>query len=444
MSKTITNVTVENLFTRIKNKTAKIGIIGLGYVGLPLAVEIAKSEYNVVGFDVNQQKVDSLNNGHNYINDVNDEDLVKIVENNKFISTTDFSQIQQIDVVLVCVPTPIDAHQHPDISYIQSATKNIANYIHDEMLIVLESTTYPNTTKEVMLPILMEKGHKVGEDFFLAYSPERVDPGNENFKTKNIPKIVGGITEDCTMLTSMFYKSVLNSNIHEVSSPAVAEMAKILENTFRNINIGLANEMAIICNKMGIDVWEVINAAATKPFGFMPFYPGPGLGGHCIPIDPFYLSWKVKEYKYHVRLIETSSEINNYMPEFVVERSMKILNEVKKPLNGSNVLLVGAAYKKDIDDIRESPIFEIIKYFEGHGANVFFNDPYISEFNFNGKKYVSFPLNKENLSKMDLSIIVTNHTSLDYKLIAEHSKIIFDTRNAMGNYSGIKGQYYKL
>ncbi len=320
----------KDLITKLENKTAKLGVVGLGYVGLPLAVEKAKAGFEVIGFDVQDKKVESVNEGKNYIGDIVDNELADLVKEGKLKATTDFSFVSEVDAVAICVPTPLDLYKQPDISYVVSSTKSIAKYLHKGMLVVLESTTYPGTTEEVLKPILEETGFKCGEDFFLGFSPERVDPGNKQFKTKNTPKVVGGCTEDCTEVAAMLYRSVLEGEVYVVSSPAVAEMEKILENTFRNINIGLANEMAILCKKMNIDVFEVIDAAKTKPYGFMAFYPGPGLGGHCIPLDPFYLEWKAKEYDFHTRLIEVSGEINDRMPEFVVENAMKLLNEDKK------------------------------------------------------------------------------------------------------------------
>ncbi|SFF94013.1 nucleotide sugar dehydrogenase, partial [Clostridium homopropionicum] len=317
----------DELLSKLKNRTAKLGVVGLGYVGLPLAVEKARAGYTVIGFDVQEKKVNLVNEGHNYIGDILDEDLENLVKEGKIKATTNFSFVKDVDAVAIAVPTPLDKFKQPDVSYVVNSTKDIAKYIHRGMLVVLESTTYPGTTEEIVKPILEESGLKCGVDFFLAFSPERVDPGNKEFKTKNTPKVVGGITEECTEVAAALYSSVLEGEIHKVSSPAVAEMEKILENTFRHINIGLANEMAILCKKMGIDIWEVIDAAKTKPYGFMAFYPGPGLGGHCIPLDPFYLTYKAREFDYHTRLIETAGEINDFMPEFVVDNTMKLLNE---------------------------------------------------------------------------------------------------------------------
>ena len=330
-------ILANKLIRKFNEKTAVIGVVGLGYVGLPLAVENAKSGFNVVGFDVAKGKVNDINRGVNYIGDVKDEDLSKVVNEKRLIATTDYSYISKVDAVVLCVPTPLDIHKQADISYVESATVEISKYLQKGMLVVLESTTYPGTTEEILKPILEKSGLKCGEDFFLAYSPERVDPGNKQYHTSNTPKVVGGMTRNCTMVASTMYSNVLEAEIHEVSSPAVAEMEKILENTFRNINIGLVNEMAILCNKMGIDIWEVIDAAATKPYGFMPFYPGPGLGGNCIPIDPWYLTWKAREFNYHTKLIESAGEINNVMPEYVINRCMQLLNQKGKAINGSTV-----------------------------------------------------------------------------------------------------------
>lgn len=433
----------DELILKLKNKTAKLGVVGLGYVGLPLAVEKAKAGYEVTGFDVQEKKVDSVNNGINYIGDIVDADLKNLVNTGKLKATTDFSFVKDVDTVCIAVPTPLDLYKQPDLSYVISSTKSVAKYIHKGMLVVLESTTYPGTTEEVCKPILEESGLKCGEDFFLAFSPERVDPGNKMYKTKNTPKVVGGCTKECTEVAAMLYRSVLKGEVYEVSSPAVAEMEKILENTFRNINIALANEMAILCNRMGIDVWEVVDAAKTKPYGFMPFYPGPGLGGHCIPLDPFYLEWKAKEYDYHTKLIETSGIINDYMPEYVVEQTMKLLNTQKKALNGSKVLLLGVAYKKDIDDLRESPALKVIDNLVKNDADIIYNDPFIPEFKHNNVKYVSQDLDKA-VKSADIVIITTDHSSYDYEKIASEAKIIYDTRNAMKDVKNNKEKVHKL
>ncbi|WP_026581064.1 nucleotide sugar dehydrogenase [Bacillus sp. J33] len=424
----------QQLLDKISGREATIGVVGLGYVGLPLAVEKAKAGYKVIGFDVQQKRADMVNDGVNYIGDVVDEELKEITQNKQLIATTDYSLIQEVDAVAICVPTPLDTYQQPDTSYVESSGREIAKYMHKGMLIVLESTTYPGTTEEVLKPILEESGLKCGEDFFLAYSPERVDPGNKHFNTKNTPKVVGGITPACTVIASELYKSVLEGDVHQVSSPAVAEMEKILENTFRHINIALANEMAVLCNKMGIDVWEVIDAAATKPYGFMPFYPGPGLGGHCIPIDPFYLTWKAREYNYHTRLIELAGEINNAMPEFVVNKLMFALNKEGLALRGSKIAVLGVAYKKDIDDVRESPVLPIVEMLRNEGADLMICDPHVTSFRSCGTVIETVPLTKEVLEAADLVLITTDHTAFDYELISQSNKVVFDTRNALKNF----------
>lgn len=436
------NQTAQQLLKKIEEKTAVIGVVGLGYVGLPLAVEKAKAGYKVIGFDIQQKRVDMVNKGQNYIGDVVDKELQRLVEDGRIFATTDYSKISEVDAVAICVPTPLDKYKQPDISYVVNSTKEIAKNLHKGMLVVLESTTYPGTTEEVVKPILEESGLKCGEDFFLAFSPERVDPGNKVYNTKNTPKVVGGVTEVCTKIAARLYGNVLEGEVFEVSSPRVAEMEKILENTFRNINIALINEMAILCERMNIDIWEVIEAAKTKPYGFMAFYPGPGLGGHCIPIDPFYLTWKAREYDYHTRLIEIAGEINNYMPEYVVERVMKILNKFQKPLNGSKILILGVAYKKDIDDIRESPALKVIENLEKENAIIDYNDPYIPSFVYNKKQYTSVEFTAESLKKYDIVIITTDHSNYDYKFIVENSNMVFDTRNATKGITSNK--IYKL
>ena len=437
------SVLKQQLLDKINNKTAKVGVVGLGYVGLPLAVEKAHAGYQTIGFDVQEKKVNMVNEGKNYIGDVVDETLKKLVEDGSLKATTDFSFVKDVDTICICVPTPLDLYKQPDLSYVVSSTKSVAQYLHKGMLVILESTTYPGTTEEVLKPILEESGLKCGEDFFLAFSPERVDPGNKQYNTKNTPKVVGGCSEECTEVAAALYRNILEGDIHTVSSPAVAEMEKILENTFRNINIGLANEMAILCNRMGIDVWEVIDAAKTKPYGFMPFYPGPGLGGHCIPLDPFYLEWKAKEYDYHTRLIETSGEINDSMPEFVLDNVMKILNKHKKALNGAKVLLLGVAYKNDIDDYRESPAFKVIELLEKNGAELMVNDPYCPVSKYKDKTYHSVDWT-EVIDDSDIVIITTNHSCYDYEAIVERAKVVYDTRNATKNVVNNRDKIYKL
>ncbi|NEU30307.1 nucleotide sugar dehydrogenase [bacterium LRH843] len=432
------------LIERLETKTASIGVVGLGYVGLPLAVEKAKAGYSVIGFDVQEEKTHMINQGINYIGDVVDEDLVQLTKSGKLRATCDYSLIGELDAIAICVPTPLDIHKQPDTSYVEASAKEIAKYIQKGKLVVLESTTYPGTTEELLKPILEETGLTCGEDLFIAYSPERVDPGNKTFNTKNTPKVVGGITPLCTTVAATLYRSVLEGEVHEVSSPAVAEMEKILENTFRNINIALANEMAILCNKMGIDVWEVIDAAATKPYGFMPFYPGPGLGGHCIPIDPFYLTWKAREYNYHTKLIEVAAEINNSMPDFVVNRCMQILNKEGKALNGSNILILGIAYKKDIDDYRESPVLPILDKLEKSGADCMVVDPHVREYKFNGViRDAEIELSETMLEEADLVLITTEHSSFNYEMIASKAKLVFDTRNSL-DAKLTDENYYKL
>lgn len=437
------SVLKQQLLDKINNKTAKVGVVGLGYVGLPLAVEKANAGYQTIGFDVQEAKVDMVNEGKNYIGDVVDENLKEIVSSQLLRATTDFSFVKDVDTICICVPTPLDLYKQPDLSYVVDSTRSVAQYLHKGMLIILESTTYPGTTEEILRPILEESGLKCGEDFFLAFSPERVDPGNKDFNTKNTPKVVGGCTEECTEVAAALYRNILEGDIHTVSSPAVAEMEKILENTFRNINIGLANEMAILCNRMGIDVWEVIDAAKTKPYGFMPFYPGPGLGGHCIPLDPFYLEWKAKEYDYHTKLIATSGEINDSMPEFVLDNVMKILNKNKKALNGAKVLLLGVAYKNDIDDYRESPAFKVIELLEKNGADLMVNDPYCPISKYKGKTYNSVDWT-EVIEDSDIVIITTNHSCYDYETIVARAKVVYDTRNATKNVVNNREKIYKL
>ena len=426
----------EQLLKKINNKSITVGVVGLGYVGLPLAVEKAKAGFKTIGFDIQNEKVNLVNQGVNYIGDVVDDELKKIVEGGMLKATTDFSFVKDVDFIAICVPTPLDAHQMPDISYVKSSTEEIAKYLTKGTMVVLESTTYPGTTEELLKPILENSGLKCGEDFYLGFSPERVDPGNKQFKTKNTPKVVGAIGDDSREVIAAMYRAVLEGDVHEVSSPAVAEMEKILENTYRNINIGLANEMAILCNKMGIDYWEVVDAAKTKPYGFQAFYPGPGLGGHCIPLDPYYLSWKAREYGFHTSMIESSMMVNDRMPEYCVERSMAILNRHKKALNGSKVLVLGVAYKNDIDDYRESPAIDVIEKLIEAGAETEFYDPYIPTFREHGKEYKGIEkIDADIVAGYDLVVITAAHSVFDYEMIQKNAQAIFDTRNAM---KGIK------
>ena len=422
---------MSKLKEKILNKTAILGVCGLGYVGLPLAVEKAKAGFNVIGFDVQKEKVELVNNGKNYIGDVVDNDLEKLVKEGKFKATTDFKDVCNCDCICICVPTPLDIHQEPDISYVKSSTEEIAKYLHKDMLVVLESTTYPGTTEELLKHILEKtSGLKCGVDFYLAFSPERVDPGNLIYKTKNTPKVVGGCTPECTDIAATMYECILEAPIHRVSSPSIAEMEKILENTYRNINIGLINELARLCHKMGISIWEVIDAAKSKPYGFQAFYPGPGLGGHCIPLDPYYLTWKAREYGFHTTLIENSMVINDSQPAYVVERTMHILNKYKKAINGAKVLMLGVAYKQDIDDFRESPAIRVIEELINVGADISYYDPYVSKFKKGDLSMSSEKeLTKDLLSSKDIVIITTAHTNVNYKFVAENSKLVFDTKN---------------
>lgn len=424
---------MSTLKEKLENKTAVLGVIGLGYVGLPLAVEKAKAGYQTIGFDVQAQKVDMVNRGENYIGDVVNEDLKAIVSSGKLRATTDFSEVASADAVCIAVPTPLDKHQQPDISYVEASARSIVPFMHKDMLIVLESTTYPGTTEELLKPILETSGLVCGVDFYLAFSPERVDPGNLIYKTKNTPKVVGGVTQTCTDIAAIMYENILEASIHRVSSPAIAEMEKILENTYRNINIGLVNELAILCHKMNISIWEVIEAAKSKPYGFQAFYPGPGLGGHCIPLDPYYLSWKAREYGFHTSMIEASMMINDRMPEYCGERASKILNREKKSLNGSKILILGVAYKQDIDDFRESPALDVIDVLEAAGSNVRFYDPYILEYaDEHGRHKVGEPsLTKDLILWADLVIVTTAHTKVDYAYVQQHANAIFDTKNAL-------------
>ncbi len=423
----------ENLLSKIEQRDIVVGVVGLGYVGLPLAVEKAKSGFKTIGFDVQDQKVEMVNAGHNYIGDVVDDDLAEIVKQGMLSATNDFSFIKDVDFVAICVPTPLDIHQQPDISYVKASTEAISRYMKKGTMVVLESTTYPGTTEELVRPILEEgSGLKCGEDFYLGFSPERVDPGNLIYKTKNTPKVVGAIGDDALEVIAAMYRAVLDSDVHTVSSPAIAEMEKILENTYRNINIGLVNELAILCNKMNINLWEVIEAAKTKPYGFQAFYPGPGLGGHCIPLDPYYLSWKAREYGFHTSMIESSMMINDRMPEYCMERASNILNRYKKSLNGSRILVLGVAYKQDIDDYRESPALVVIDILKGMGAEVKFYDPYILEYKHKGESCKGeTDLTTELLKSADLVMVTTAHTKVDYDFVQQHAAFIFDTKNAM-------------
>ena len=423
----------ETLIKKIENHEIVVGVVGLGYVGLPLAVEKAKAGFKTIGFDVQQEKVDLVNKGHNYIGDVVDDDLVELVNAGQLSATSDFSFVKDVDFIAICVPTPLDSHQQPDISYVKDSTIAISQHLKPGTMVVLESTTYPGTTEELIKPILEEgSGLTCGEDFYLGFSPERVDPGNKQFKTKNTPKVVGAIGKDATEVIAKMYREVLVGDVHEVSSPAVAEMEKILENTYRNINIGLVNELAILCDRMNISLWEVVDAAKTKPYGFQAFYPGPGLGGHCIPLDPYYLTWKAREFGFHTSMIEASMMINDKMPEYCVDRAAKVLNRAKKALNGSKVLVLGVAYKADIDDYRESPAIDVIEILQREGADVDFFDPYIPKFRAHGKEYVGIAdISPEAIASYDIVFVAAAHTNVDYDMIEQNAQAIFDSKNAM-------------
>ena len=421
----------EKLLKKIGDRTIRVGVVGLGYVGLPLAVEKAKAGFETIGFDVQAAKVDMVNAGHNYIGDVVDSDLAELVKAGKLRATIDFSFIKDVDFVAICVPTPLDAHQEPDISFVRDSSEAVAKYLKPETMVVLESTTYPGTTEELIKPIL-EKGSGLvcGKDFYLGFSPERVDPGNLIYKTKNTPKVVGGIGEEATHVIATMYRAVLDGDVKEVSSPAVAEMEKILENTYRNINIGLVNELARLCDRMGISIWEVIDAAKTKPYGFQAFYPGPGLGGHCIPLDPYYLTWKAREYGFHTSMIEASMMINDRMPEYTVERAGKILNRYQKALNGSKVLVLGVAYKQDIDDYRESPALRVIEEFHKTGANTDYYDPFVPKYRYEGQWHTGLTeLTADVVKQYDLVVITTAHSNVDYAMVADCGVPVFDCKN---------------
>jgi len=422
-----------HLIKKIKERSASVGIIGLGYVGLPLVIEFHKAGFQVTGFDIDHRKVTALTSGKSYIKHIPSEKVKTLIADGRFQATTDFSQLKDVDCIIICVPTPLDEHREPDLSYVFNTTRTIAEFIQKGQLIVLESTTYPGTTDEDMREILEGTGLRAGKDFYLAYSPEREDPANKKFSTSTIPKVVGGYTRDCLKVAKALYDSFVIRTV-PVSSTRTAEATKLLENIYRAVNIALVNEMKILFDRMGIDVWEVIEASKTKPFGFQAFYPGPGLGGHCIPIDPFYLTWKAREYGFRTRFIELAGEINTSMPHYVISRVSDALNERGMSIKGSKILVLGLAYKKDVDDIRESPSFEIIELLKEKGAKVDYNDPHVRKTHKMRKydlKMSSIPLTEKNLKKYDCILISTDHSSYDYGFIAEHSRLIIDTRNAM-------------
>ena len=425
------------LINLIKDKSARVGVIGLGYVGLPLLTEFARKGFGASGFEVNEAKVATINSGESYIGDVSSSAVKELVDSEKLHATTDFGELKDCDAIIICVPTPLRKTKEPDVSYILAAAEEIKKRLRRGQLIVLESTTYPGTTDEVLLPMFEETGLKLDEDFLLAFSPERVDPGNPQFQTHNIPKVVGGVTDDSTETAAMLYSQIVQS-VHSVTSARVAETAKLLENTFRAVNIGMANEMARLCYALGIDTWEVIRAAATKPFGFMPFYPGPGIGGHCIPLDPHYLSWKARQHGFDSRFIGLAEEVNSRMPEHVVQLVSDGLNDARKPMNGSRILLLGVAYKKDIDDVRESPALSIIDRLRLKGCEVRYHDPFVRELSFedahtegSGLPLSSVDLSDEEISAADCVVIVTNHSDIDYSRVIELAPLVVDTRNAL-------------
>lgn len=436
--------TKDQLIQRFNTKEARIGIIGLGYVGLPLAVIFAEAGFTVIGIDLVQSKVDAINAGKSYIMDVPSQKVADLIKSGKFSATSDFSVCTNLDAISICVPTPLRKTGDPDLSYIVSATEGLAYYVHAGMVVVLESSTYPGTTREMVVPRLISNNDfVVGEDIFIAFSPERVDPGRTDWTTKNTPKVIGGFTANCTETAAAWYEQALDSVVR-VTSTEVAEMAKLLENTFRMINIGLVNELAIMCDRLKVDVWEVIDAAASKPFGFMKFTPGPGLGGHCIPIDPLYLSWKMKALNYNAKFIELASEINTNMPRFAVQKVQDALNIHKKPVTDSRVLILGVAYKPDIDDLRESPALDVIHLLKEKGADVCYHDPYVPSFEHDGWKMDSVLNLMDDVKSADVVVIITNHKAYDYESILQEAKLIVDTRNALGKLGNNNPKVVKL
>lgn len=424
-----------SLIDKITSKTARIGIIGLGYVGLPLAIAISDAGFSVVGIEVDKEKALKINGGESYIPDVELPAVKKAVDEGRFSATTDFSAIKKLDIISICVPTPLSEMHEPDISYVRSAANEAGKYLKSGQLVILESTTYPGTTEEVVLPILEESGLTVGKDFYLAFSPERVDPGNKTYGIRNTPKVIGGVTQQCTELARSFYSQFVQIVV-PVSSTRAAEMTKLLENIFRCVNIALVNELMLLSDRMGINIWEVIEAAASKPFGFMPFTPGPGLGGHCIPIDPFYLSWKARQYDFHTEFIELAGKTNESIPYYVVSKISQALNSHEKSVNGAKILILGLAYKKDIGDTRESPAIKIISLLDGLGARIAIHDPYVDEKVIGTKTYKSATLTPDIVSESDCVVIVTDHTGVDYNMVADNSRLIVDTRNKLKNFVG--------
>lgn len=439
------NTLADSLLEKIHQRTAWVGVIGLGYVGLPLAIEFAQAGFAVLGFDLDPKKVKAIHAGHSYIRHISPERLLVFARGKNCDATADFSRLHEPDCILICVPTPLTKNREPDLSYIQNTAASIAQQLRPAQLVVLESTTYPGTTREVVRPILERSGLRAGVDFFLAFSPEREDPGNPKFSTRTIPKVVGGLGPTDLQLACALYDAIVPQTV-PVSSPDVAEATKLLENIFRSVNIALVNELKIVFHRMGIDIWEVIQAASTKPFGFMPFYPGPGLGGHCIPIDPFYLTWRAREFEITTRFIELAGEINTSMPEYVVSRVIEALNDDRKSLKGSRILIIGVAYKKDVDDDRESPSYRLMELLLRGGAKVDYHDPFVPQLR-PGRKYqyqmASVALTPETLRQYDAVLIATDHTPIDYALIAEHARLVIDTRNAMARVSAPKARIIK-
>jgi len=427
---------IEKFVKTLESKHACACVIGLGYVGLPLAVEQAQARFRVLGVERNPQRVAQVNRGQNYIADIQDDELKAVVDAGRLSATTDFAPVAEADVVTICVPTPLDKNKMPDTQYIEHVVEASLPHVHAGQLFILESTTYPGTTEEIILPRLEGAGFTVGREVFLAFSPERVDPGNKQYAVRNTPKVVGGVTPRCTEAAKAFYEAFLEAPVFPVSTPRAAEMTKLFENIFRIVNVSLVNELAMLCDRMKIDVWEVIEAAKTKPFGFMPFYPGPGLGGHCIPIDPFYLSWKAKEFDFTTQFVELAGQINDGMPEYVVDQALLLLNCERKPLNGSRVLLLGVAYKKDVSDLRESPALRVARLLVERGAELDYHDPHVPEAEVSGHMRQSVPLTEAQLKASDLVLITTDHSQVDYGLVFEHAPLIYDTRNAMTAFRG--------
>lgn len=437
---------VNILENKVFKRSAKVAVIGLGYVGLPMAVEQAKIGFSVVGIDKDTKKVEQVNNAISYIRDVSEDVLRNLVENGKLSATHRFDTLQEADIIIICVPTPLTSMHQPDLSYVITATEKVAGQLRSGQLISLESTTFPGTTQEVILPILESTGLTVGKDFFLAFSPERVDPGNKYYSTADISKVIGGVTNLCRDVACVFYSQSMKQVV-PVSSPAAAEMTKIFENTYRSVNIAMVNEFMILCDKMGLDIWEVVEAAATKPFGIQTFYPGPGVGGHCIPVDPVYLAWKAKDFDFRTRFIDLAGEINMQASEYVVRKLITVLNKSKKCLNGSRILVLGVAYKKDIDDVRESPALKIIDYLHKSQANVVYYDPYVPRLRLssgNESSMQSVNLTKEEIARADCVLIVTDHSCIDYQWVADHARLILDTRNATKNVQDGKEKITKL